>query len=700
MHEVALKQMGMHAVTIEAHRNEDVSPVPLAMTTAGIWLDLVKACATFSKAFGEWIMKVLEVTEGNSPSMDDGKPVIALTKGPGGIPILPPPIISHGRSEHLKTQREIIREFFRIHYRVACNNERAAPPWEAMGKNPEKFFWPEDIPESFVFRDPTRMSGKEVQSLLAYLRNRQENETVTSFSFRQVLQDGKDGRFIKAKYPLEAALLRTTVAPPSLSHSGESESDMDEAEELSPSNPTLTLQQDARLGGNTHPVGGNTPPVGGNTSVVGGNTPPVGGNTFTMEGNASEVGGNPAVGGNTHPVRGNTPPVGGNTSIVGGNTPPVGGNTSAMEGNASEVGGNPAVGGNTHPVRGNTPPVGGNTSIVGGNTPPVGGNTSAMEGNASEVGGNPAVGGNTHPVRGNTPPVGGNTSIVGGNTPPVGGNTSAVEGNTRPVGNPLSGPHSNLDTQSYDQGIVNRGLDSTYHNEVPLQNFVPVDDFITPTPSVDDQAPNLSSHRLLQDSQSMDILSASSPLLGNTHSNTLPPVAGISMRDDAMGRQTSNIPIGHPTGHQQYFPHPTSYHIGYPPAMGYPGYYPPAPRYYVPHTYQHPAYGWLPNSHYGIPVSRQGTDIAAGQPSRGDDSNQLEGGTLSGGDMTSQRGGETFQAENVTVGDTETPVSESGPGSESGSVNSGRRRRKKNDVVKSSRTLRSSGNTETPKEHK
>lgn len=74
-----------------------------------------KACANFSKAFGKWVIKVMEAREG-CLNVDGRKPIITWQKGPRSVLIIPPPILTGGQLEHLKTKHDIICEFFRMHY--------------------------------------------------------------------------------------------------------------------------------------------------------------------------------------------------------------------------------------------------------------------------------------------------------------------------------------------------------------------------------------------------------------------------------------------------------------------------------------------------------------------------------------------------------------------------------------------------------
>ena len=78
-----------------------------------------KLCEEFGNAFATWVMNVQDVVDGNSSNVDEkpATPLIAIQKGEGGIPLLPPPINGKGGYELLETKRTIIRLYINEHYR-------------------------------------------------------------------------------------------------------------------------------------------------------------------------------------------------------------------------------------------------------------------------------------------------------------------------------------------------------------------------------------------------------------------------------------------------------------------------------------------------------------------------------------------------------------------------------------------------------
>jgi len=78
-----------------------------------------KLCEDFGNAFATWVMDVQDVIDGNSLNVDEkpATPIIAIQKGEGGIPLLPPPINGRGGYELLETKRTIIRFYINKHYR-------------------------------------------------------------------------------------------------------------------------------------------------------------------------------------------------------------------------------------------------------------------------------------------------------------------------------------------------------------------------------------------------------------------------------------------------------------------------------------------------------------------------------------------------------------------------------------------------------
>jgi len=71
-----------------------------------------------------------------------------------------------------------------------------------MGNQPENFFDLSYIPEGFILQDPCRMK-RPVADLLDHLRQRQSDNTVVTFAFKNVLSNGK---FVPASYS-EVAIL-------------------------------------------------------------------------------------------------------------------------------------------------------------------------------------------------------------------------------------------------------------------------------------------------------------------------------------------------------------------------------------------------------------------------------------------------------------------------------------------------------------
>jgi len=78
-----------------------------------------KLCEDFGNAFATWVMDVQDVIDGNSLNVDEKPvtPMIAIQKGEGGIPLLPPPINGRGGYELLETKRTIIQFYINEHYR-------------------------------------------------------------------------------------------------------------------------------------------------------------------------------------------------------------------------------------------------------------------------------------------------------------------------------------------------------------------------------------------------------------------------------------------------------------------------------------------------------------------------------------------------------------------------------------------------------
>lgn len=109
-----------------------------------------------------------------------------------------------------------------------------------MGSYPDDFFHPGDIPNAFVMRDPTRLTGDKVTQLLAHLRNLQSQETVIPFSFRQVLLEDK---FVKTSYPSEANLIEQVFLNKN-DLTDEEDTEANE-EELTEDSPTIGLRAPA-----------------------------------------------------------------------------------------------------------------------------------------------------------------------------------------------------------------------------------------------------------------------------------------------------------------------------------------------------------------------------------------------------------------------------------------------------------------------
>jgi hypothetical protein len=60
--------------------------------------------------------------------------------------------------------------------------------------HPETYLYPEYIPEEVRIRDPSKMQSKEVNTLFAFLLNRQLHQK-TIFAFRTVASKDKDSDF-------------------------------------------------------------------------------------------------------------------------------------------------------------------------------------------------------------------------------------------------------------------------------------------------------------------------------------------------------------------------------------------------------------------------------------------------------------------------------------------------------------------------
>ncbi|CAA7269661.1 unnamed protein product [Cyclocybe aegerita] len=220
MHEVASKQLGMVSITITSYPKNMTQNGMIfhdyndELSSEGVVVENFvrynhEAALAMAAAAGEFFKYVRQAREGTlSPKSAHGKGgFLWMERGVGGIPILPPPIRGNAGVKLKITQRQILRQFFQDHYRLASGNPSAHPLWEQMRIHGDKFYAAAMVPadylhspgvrHDFLFSNPTRMPGALVGELIDHLRGRQAAEGELSFMFTHTLSEGK---FVLATY--------------------------------------------------------------------------------------------------------------------------------------------------------------------------------------------------------------------------------------------------------------------------------------------------------------------------------------------------------------------------------------------------------------------------------------------------------------------------------------------------------------------
>ncbi|KAF9521257.1 hypothetical protein CPB83DRAFT_900931 [Crepidotus variabilis] len=218
MHKVANKQFGMLMITFTARPTRsggweyfihDYNPnLNIPNNPILSMLGWAKPeCRAFGKMFAKWVGYTDEAKAGHL-SEDNGQSAgtnpgttFALQTTNSGLPILPDPVLSSSGTEYFGTKREIIREFFVQHYRLATGKSTSRVPWGAMNESVREFIKSEFIPKKVLINDPGRMSSNHVSILLEHLRDRQKVEGIPTFLFHQFRQ--QDNSFAAVKYPTE-----------------------------------------------------------------------------------------------------------------------------------------------------------------------------------------------------------------------------------------------------------------------------------------------------------------------------------------------------------------------------------------------------------------------------------------------------------------------------------------------------------------
>ncbi|KAF9533708.1 hypothetical protein CPB83DRAFT_939670 [Crepidotus variabilis] len=219
MHKVANKQFGMIVVTFSARRkrsggweyfSHDYNPslngpgepvLPMS--------EWAKAeCKVFGRAFAKYVAytdeaKAGHVNSDNSQSANTRQgTVFKLEVTDSGLPLLPDPISTAAGGENYGIKREILRDFFVSHYRLATGKSGARVPWLAMSQDAHKFIKEDYIPPSVALNDPGRMDRSHVSLLLEHLRDRQKTDGVPTFLFHH--QRRHDESVGPVNYPADA----------------------------------------------------------------------------------------------------------------------------------------------------------------------------------------------------------------------------------------------------------------------------------------------------------------------------------------------------------------------------------------------------------------------------------------------------------------------------------------------------------------
>ncbi|KAF9523388.1 hypothetical protein CPB83DRAFT_898871 [Crepidotus variabilis] len=200
MHKVVNKQFGMIVVTFSARRkkhggweyfshdyNPSLNGPGESVLPISEWGK--SECKVFGKQFAKYVQYTDEAKAGhvdveNSQSAGTRQgSVFKLQTTESGLPLLPDPILTSSREELLGTKRDILREFFVSHYRLATGKRGARVPWGAMCQNAQRFLDNDYIPPEVALNDPGRMDGAHVSLLLNHLRDRQKTDGVPTFLF-------------------------------------------------------------------------------------------------------------------------------------------------------------------------------------------------------------------------------------------------------------------------------------------------------------------------------------------------------------------------------------------------------------------------------------------------------------------------------------------------------------------------------------